>query len=87
MEGGCRDKSFTPARSRILLSFTVGFLLTAASLSGQIFFIDSFDPSELGQLNGIAFDPVSGNLFVHASFNSSIHEYTSTGSLVSSFRR
>ena len=82
MEERHRDKPFKPARAPFLLSFTVGFLLTAASLPGQIFFIDSFNPSEIGQLNGIGFDPVSGNLFIHASANASIHVYTPTGTLV-----
>ncbi len=77
-------KPYLAKRRAFVAAAAIGFWVFCPRISGQIFLIDSFDPPELGEINGIAFDPVSGDLFLHQSFNSLIHEYTSLGALVNS---
>ncbi len=81
---GRGDSNYSITRWPFLVIAAIGFLGSSAPISGQIFFIDSFNPSEIDEINGIGFDPVSGHLFLHESFNTSIHEYSSTGTLLNS---
>lgn len=53
----------------------------AASTCFGVTLVNTFNPAR-GALNGIAFDPVSGNLFIHPSFDASIREYTPGGQFV-----
>ncbi len=69
--------------SRMAMIF-VGIFSINVSAEAQIVLLDFFNPSELGEINGVGYDPVSGNLFLHESFNASIHEYSTDGSLAAS---
>ena len=67
-----RDNCYPVARWPILAAAAIGFLVSSAPLTGQIFFIDSFNPAELGQLNGIAFDDLTGEAWI-SSTNGTIY--------------
>lgn len=69
---GVTDLVGNPIADDVTWSFT-----TAASAS----LLSSFDPG-LGTLVAIAFDDVTGNLFIHDDFSDAIWEYTTTGTQV-----
>ncbi|MEM7704075.1 MAG: hypothetical protein AAF358_00900 [Pseudomonadota bacterium] len=53
-------------------------LLAATPVLAQEQPANSFNPATLGTLDAIAFDPVSGNVFIHESFGM-IHQFTPSG--------
>lgn len=69
---GVQDLSGNGLASPFVWSFTTG---AGAGL------IDSFDAG-LGALVGVAFDPVSGNLFLYGDFTTVIEEFTTDGTAV-----
>ena len=55
-------------------------LLCAVGRATAVVLLGTFEP-EIGDLNGLGFDPVSDLIYVHAEFDSDIHIYSRSGVL------
>ena len=59
--------------------FTQAATVVSSPISGQLSVLSSLNLSNVGQLNAIGFDPVSGNIYVHASSAATIPVFTPAG--------
>ena len=72
-------------RFSFLLLFFI--LMAVRIVSAQIVVLESFNPSETGDLCGIGFDPETGNVWVYECFGDSVYGYSPAGDRIGAVER